>query len=161
METQQVGSESWELVRAVRLRGLREAADAFGSTAGEDAARSAKFWQERLADTGAVTFLGLLDGTAVGIVRGAPFDGRGGAAGLFGLWVAPEARGKGFGERLVDAVVSWARSSGYTRLVLEVGDANLPAVRLYERKGFEPTGRRGTLPEPRAHILEHERELML
>ena len=65
------------------------------------------------------------------------------------------------GDRLVDAVIDWARAGGYARVVLEVGDANVPAMRLYERKGFEPTGRTGTLPELRTNLREHERALVL
>ena len=77
------------------------------------------------------------------------------------MWVAPVARGRGVGDGLVDAVVDWARAAGYPRVVLDVGDENLPAIRLYERKGFEPTGRTRTFSEPRTHIREHERALVL
>jgi hypothetical protein len=44
---------------------------------------------------------------------------------------------------------------------LDVGDANLPARRLYERMGFTPTGVVGTMPPPRDHIAEHELVLAL
>ena len=102
-----------------------------------------------------------LGGADVGVVAGAPFPEREGAAGLFGMWVAPAARGRGMGDRLVEAVVDWARVAGYARVVLDVGDTNVPAIRLYQSKGFEPTGRTATLPEPRTHVREHERALEL
>jgi len=97
----------------------------------------------------------------VGLVTGAEYQGRDGAAGLFGMWTSPERRGSGVGTRLVEGVVSWARSAGYERVLLEVADTNAAAIRLYERMGFTPTGVTGTLPAPRAHISEHERELIL
>ena len=62
---------------------------------------------------------------------------------------------------LVEAVINWARSAGYERVSLDVADDKTSAVRLYERMGFTPTGVTGTLPDPRTHIREHERELML
>jgi ribosomal protein S18 acetylase RimI-like enzyme len=77
------------------------------------------------------------------------------------MWVAPEARGHGVGEQLILAVKDWARSAGHARLLLDVADGNLPAVALYERMGFEPTGEIGSLPPPREHVAEHRRALDL
>ncbi len=77
------------------------------------------------------------------------------------MWVAPEARGAGVGLALAQAVTEWARGAGFATLRLDVADANEPAVRLYARAGFAPTGAVGALPPPRAHITEHERALDL
>ena len=62
---------------------------------------------------------------------------------------------------LIEALIDWARTAGHDRLLLDVADTNLPAVRLYERMGFEPTGAVGSLPPPREHIREHGRALDL
>lgn len=56
---------------------------------------------------------------------------------------------------------NWAKTEGYQRLILDVGDSNDFAIALYTRKGFKPTGVTGHLPSPRAHILEHEMALDL
>lgn len=56
---------------------------------------------------------------------------------LISLWVAPFARGRGVGERLVEMVVEWARGQQAPRVVLSVRDHNAPAIRLYCRQGFE------------------------
>ena len=77
------------------------------------------------------------------------------------MWVAPELRGQGHGEQLIHAVISWARESGFARLVLDVADNNTPAIKLYRRMGFEPTAEVGTLPPPRQHITEHRMALSL
>jgi len=77
------------------------------------------------------------------------------------MWVAPEARGKSIGAALIAAVVDWARRQGFDRLLLDVADDNIPAISLYARKGFEPTGAVSSLPAPREHIVEHERALKL
>ncbi len=156
-----MGPDGWERVRAIRLRALREDPDAFGTTLAQDAVRPPEVWRERLAGGATATFLVRSAGADVGLAVGSPFRGREGAAGLFAMWVAPEARGKGVGDRLVEAVVLWARSIGYERVLLEVADENAAAIKLYERHGFAPTGRTGTLPAPRTHVREHERCLEL
>ncbi len=161
MGIERMDPEGWERVRAVRLRALHDAPDAFARTFSEEEMHPPEFWRERLASPDAATFLATIGNADVGIVAGAPFLERDGAAGLFGMWVAPAARGRGVGNRLVDAVVDWARAAGYARVVLDVGNTNVRAIRLYERKGFKPTGRTSTLPDPRSHVREHERELEL
>ncbi|AOS65349.1 GNAT family N-acetyltransferase [Actinoalloteichus hymeniacidonis] len=52
------------------------------------------------------------------------------------LAVAPAARGRGVGRRLMDEVHSLARRRGMTRIVLCSQDRMLAAHRLYERFGF-------------------------
>ncbi len=161
MEIERMTHDAWERVRAIRLRALADAPGAFAVTLAEDAARPDASWRERLEASDAATFVARADGADVGLVVGASFRGREPAAGLFAMWVAPEARGAGVGALLVDAVVAWARERGHPRLLLEVADENAAAIRLYERKGFAPTGVRGTLPPPREHVTEHERALEL
>jgi GNAT superfamily N-acetyltransferase len=158
-ETERIGPTGWERVRALRLRALREAPDAFGRTLEEEEGLTRDAWQDRLEC--AATFLAVSGGEDIGMITCADYRNRAGAVGLFGMWVAPEWRRSGAAGRLVDEVVAWARSNGYERILLEVGDANIPAIHFYDRKGFVPTGATGTLPPPRAHILEHERVLEL
>ena len=158
---QRLTPDDVDRARALRLRSLRDAPDAYWTTAEEETRTTAAEWRARLTNPAAVTFVARLDGTDVGLVFGAPHHDQAGDAGLYGMWVASEARGTGVGAALIDALVGWARVTGYRHLRLEVADANLPAVRLYERAGFKPTGRAGTLPPPREHITEHERLLQL
>ncbi len=51
------------------------------------------------------------------------------------LAVLPQARGRGIGQALLDAVVDRARRLGACKVTLEVLENN-PARRLYERQGF-------------------------
>ncbi len=160
LKTDRLGAAQWRRYRAVRLRALSEAPDAFARRLEEEAASDPAEWQALFHDD-AATFVAVIDAADVGLVTGAKMRGREGVAGLFGLWVAPEARRRGVGDALVRAVVDWARGAGYARLLIEVADSNGPAVALYARAGFEPTGATGTMPPPREHITEHERALDL
>ena len=159
IEIARIGPEGWERVRALRLRALTDSPDAFARTHAEEVERPQVEWQARLR--GAATFLSSRDGRDTAMVTCAPYHGRPHAAGLFGMWVAPAARGTGTGSRLVDAVIAYARAQGFERVVLDVGDINHAAIALYARKGFVPSGVRDTLPAPREHIHEHERVLVL
>ena len=108
-----------------------------------------------------MTFVAVHDGEDVGIVRCASDEHQHDTAWLMSMWVAPEARGQGVGNALIDAVIAHARASGAIRLLLDVGDHNQQAIALYARKGFKPNGQTGSLPAPRHHIREHQRELRL
>jgi RimJ/RimL family protein N-acetyltransferase len=59
-----------------------------------------------------------------------------------GLMVAKDARRQGVGWALMEAAVEWARASGIRKLELHVFPWNEPAIRLYERFGFEREGYR-------------------
>ncbi|MBO9152087.1 GNAT family N-acetyltransferase [Chitinophaga sp. GCM10012297] len=52
------------------------------------------------------------------------------------MYVLPEFRGRGVNRAIVENLAGWARSRGITEIVLDVYDANEPAVRAYEKAGF-------------------------
>jgi ribosomal protein S18 acetylase RimI-like enzyme len=53
--------------------------------------------------------------------------------------VVPSRRGKGFGDELLRALLDQARSDGFEQISLSVEPDN-PALRLYERHGFQKVG---------------------
>jgi RimJ/RimL family protein N-acetyltransferase len=59
-----------------------------------------------------------------------------------GLMVAADARRQGVGWALLEAAVEWARGASIRKLELHVFPWNEPAIRLYERFGFEREGER-------------------
>lgn len=158
---QRIQVDGWERARDVRLRALREAPDAFWTTADEEVATTADKWRERVSTSDSATFVAVRDGVDVGLAVGAPHHEHQGDAGLYALWVAPEARGTGVATALVEAVVGWARSVDYRWLRLDVADTNGNASRLYQRMGFQTTGAVSAFSSPRDHITEHERALDL
>ncbi|GAA2501205.1 helix-turn-helix domain-containing GNAT family N-acetyltransferase [Streptomyces longisporus] len=76
-----------------------------------------------------------LDGRPVGCVM-CVRDEAPGTARLRLLLVEPDARGLGIGDRLVRAVVDFARGVGYRELVLWTNDVLAAARRIYQRHGF-------------------------
>jgi ribosomal protein S18 acetylase RimI-like enzyme len=146
-------------LRAIRLRALADAPEAFGSTLAESEARSVVEWEAQIEAL--PTFVWREGGADLGMVRGAPHDSDPDAGYLISMWVAPEARGRGVADALVGEVVAWARGRGLHRLVLDVGEHNVPARRLYGRLGFVASGRTGTLPGPRTHLREVEMAMEL
>ena len=60
----------------------------------------------------------------------------------FGMAILPEARGRGGGRALLEAVVEYARSRGSHKVELEVWPGNARAIALYASAGFEVEGLR-------------------
>lgn len=61
---------------------------------------------------------------------------------IISLAVRPVARRTGLADRMMAIMQSSAREQGARTLFLEVAVTNEPAVRLYEKLGFEKVGRR-------------------
>ncbi|WP_235037125.1 N-acetyltransferase [Actinomadura sp. K4S16] len=71
------------------------------------------------------------DGLAVG--RGVP---QGEWLGIYAMAVAPEARRRGLGRRVLRALLGWGSEQGCERAYLVVVERNAPARALYEAEGF-------------------------
>jgi ribosomal protein S18 acetylase RimI-like enzyme len=132
-------ADSWVLWRAARLAALADAPDAFPGASAEWADGGETHWRERLIDPMALKIVAVRYKVAVGLVRGVVEDG---CAWLHSLWVSPQVRGQGLGNRLVAAVEEWAVRQGATSIRLEVVPGNAPAVALYRRHGYVDTGDR-------------------
>jgi len=52
------------------------------------------------------------------------------------MYVRPGARGRGVGRAILGRLEDEARGRGVARLMLETGDAQVAAMRFYERAGF-------------------------
>jgi ribosomal protein S18 acetylase RimI-like enzyme len=159
MEIQRLEPDQAARLRAIRLRALRDAPDAFASRYEESAARPLDEWRVQLEDL--ASYVAVASGDDVGLVRAGELREDSRAAILFSLWVAPQARGQGVGDALIETIVAWARNQGFDRLVLDVASDNARAIALYARMGFEPSGETSALPPPRQHILEHRRSRKL
>ncbi|UVW29443.1 GNAT family N-acetyltransferase [Massilia sp. H6] len=136
--------EQWQAYRAIRLRALLEAPDAFGSTLAREEALALHVWEARVAqsvvsgidcplvaDAGG-EFVALawvkVDADDPGIVN------------LFQMWVAPAWRGKGVAQALLRQATGWAVERRAQALQLGVNCANGAAMSLYARTGFVAVG---------------------
>ena len=54
------------------------------------------------------------------------------------LYVSPDHRGKGINQRVLDHLFAWARANNLPEIHLTVYPDNAPAIRAYEKVGFDP-----------------------
>jgi GNAT superfamily N-acetyltransferase len=133
----------WQALREIRLQGLLDAPDAFASTHAREAAFGADEWHRRASRDG--SFLAFLSEVSpAGLGGGYLADP--GTVELIGMFVRPQARGRGVGEALIDAVLGWATQQGASAVHLWVTETNKHARLLYERSGFTATAERQPLP---------------
>ncbi len=136
----------WPALRDIRLQALRDAPDAFGSTYARESAFDESAWQQRATRDGSfIAFIPEASASgAAGLAGG--FQEAPGVVELVSMFVRAQARGRGVGEALIDAVVGWARARNASSVHLWVTETNKPARRLYERRGFTATAGRQPLP---------------
>ncbi len=154
--------DDWSAWWALRLRALADHPDAFGSDIDETIAAGEEAARERFAplrhDSRNVMFGAISDdGALVGVagIVGDTHRKMRHRAFVWGVYVAPEARGEGVGRRLIEACVAHARTvSGIRQVHLTVASHNAAAVAIYERCGFVRYG-----VDPRALILPDGREI--
>jgi ribosomal protein S18 acetylase RimI-like enzyme len=121
--------------RDVRLAGLRDSPQAFGSTYDKENAQSLTWFCDRLSNSsvfGAFYSTALL-GVAGLVIRQGEKERHKGL--LWGMYVRPDARKAGVGRQLVEAVIEHARAHVEV-IQLSVVSDNVPARRLYASLGF-------------------------
>lgn len=162
VEVVRVGPDAWERVRDTRLAAVRDTPDAFGMTLDAELAKVEDDWRAWIDHPGRAFLLAELvpdaepRPTAAGMTVVSPAPAGPGVAGVYAVWVAPWARGHGVGDALLRSALQAARDLGNHRAVLDVGDHNDAAQRLYRRNAFTATGATDSLPPPRTHVTEHE-----
>ena len=60
--------------------------------------------------------------------------------GILGMGLLDGYRGKSYGTKLMDMAIKASKKAGVERIELEVYANNIPAIRLYEKKGFKHEG---------------------
>ncbi|HXM16016.1 MAG TPA: GNAT family N-acetyltransferase [Candidatus Eremiobacteraceae bacterium] len=126
--------------REIRLEGLRVSPEAFGNTFEAENARPIELFADRIRDS---ETMGAFEGAEILGVAGlranqGPKESHKGM--LVGMYVRPQARNRGVGRRLVEAVIEVACTRGVELLQLAVVSDNEPARRLYARLGFVEYG---------------------
>jgi len=144
-----VTPQEWQRLRAARLAALAESPEMFGSTLDREQTFDEAEWRRRAQRP--VTFLASLAGRDVGLAGVHEFDG---TWVVVAMWVAPDVRGSGVVDALMEACEGAARRAGADTLVMGVMEDNTAGRRAYRRLGFRPTGRRD-------HVRDGRHELWL
>ena len=77
-------------------------------------------------------------GEAVGCGGWRSFDSAGMVAELKRMYTAPAVRGRGVARRLLAALEESARHRGRVRMILECGERQPEAIKLYTSHGYQP-----------------------
>jgi ribosomal protein S18 acetylase RimI-like enzyme len=149
-----VRPEDWRSHRDLRLEMLQDAPDAFWTQYADVADVDEATWRGRItAQHHLQARIGDDVVGSVGVFEDA--DEADDTLTLVAMYVTERARGRGVGDRLVRAVLDEALARGRRHVVLEVTSGNDPAISLYRRMGFAPTGERS--PHPRRADLSELR----
>jgi ribosomal protein S18 acetylase RimI-like enzyme len=146
------------LFKTVRLRALRDAPRAFGSTYAKESLLADAEWEERALRWGSdpsVCYLAMDGAEACGIAGSFLDENDPTRAHLISMWTAPTYRRKGLGNLLVNEIIAWAADKGAHTLQLMVTSKNRSAILFYERLGFVMTGRTEPYPND-ADEIEYE-----
>ena len=122
----------------IRREALEREPGAFGSSPEEDVVQSLERATELLNDSHRAVF-GAFDADLVGIVgvRRHMRRKERHKADIWGMYLREDHRGRGFGRRLMEAAIAFAREQQGLRLVqLTVTNKAATAAALYEKLGF-------------------------
>jgi len=138
-----ITADEWSLWRDLRLRALADSPDAFRPTFEEESVQPDEWWEDIIGTTAAHPRGGLwladLEARPVGMAFGR-LDSDRHVLNVAAMWVAPGARGRGVGRRLLEVAMDWATESGATIAELWVTEGNEAAESLYRKAGFRSTG---------------------
>jgi ribosomal protein S18 acetylase RimI-like enzyme len=147
MQVRQLTVEDAALFWDLRLRALKGSPEVFGSSYEESINNPPDHAEKRLSNEGASP-----DNFVLGAWDGAQLIGMVGLrreeqkkmqhkAMIWGVWVEPEARGRGVARALMQEAIARARTiPGLEQLYLSVVTTNDTARRLYRSLGFEVYG---------------------
>ena len=135
IKTRRLTSADAAAYRDIRLTGLKDSSEAFGSTFDRENSQPLTWFCDRLSNSavfGAFQLTALLGVAGLRIREGEKEKHKGL---LWGMYVKPDARKAGVGRQLVEAIIEHARAHVEV-IQLSVVSDNVPARRLYASLGF-------------------------
>jgi len=135
-----------ELLREAVLESVRTSPGSFLATKAEIEEKSPTYWEDQLrSSTWAVMeaearILGVAAAKRPG-PKDEDYANSDDARFIEQVWIDPSMRRLGLGKRLVNYLIQTQRKEGIQQFYLWVFDRNAPAIELYERMAFKPTGR--------------------
>lgn len=129
--------EMWRTYKKIRLRGLKEDPQSFGSLYEKESEFPDDRWVERAENP--YCTLALIDDTPVGTMSAfTSKDNNITVVTIVGAFVAKEARRRKIGSRLIERVLEKIDQTPNIDIVrLEVGKAQFAAIQLYQKFGFK------------------------
>ena len=130
-----------------RLEALKDSPSAFLTTYEEEVARGNEHFKNTLSHTGndKVIFGAVHDQKILGTIglykeEKPKLSHR---AGMWGMYISPEIRGQGYGQKLLDVAIHFAKTEMKSHGIgLSVESNNKRAIKLYESRGFKCWGGR-------------------
>src|SRR5215470_10711826 len=101
MMIERLRTEDWARLKAIRLRALADAPDAFGSTFEQVSLWLDTRWQEQCRTI--PTFVAVIDGSDAGMVRAVVSAEHNDAVFVISMWVGSDTRRRGVASGLIDA----------------------------------------------------------
>lgn len=134
----------WRELRDLRLKALADAPSAFGATLERELALPQDEWIRRCETS--IWSVARISGESVGLacLGRDPSDDHS-CRRVFAMWVRPSARGTSAASSMLQFLLGWASAEGARKVLLHVAADNLRAIDLYQRHGFQPTGRKERL----------------
>ncbi|MDD5339652.1 MAG: GNAT family N-acetyltransferase [Candidatus ainarchaeum sp.] len=106
------------------------------STAPITKEENAAFWEKRLADRSAFSFIVSAGGADAGMVR---LDRREGSYEV-GVLIDPKMQGKGIGSGALALTIILARGNGMKKLTARIKEGNEASMQAFEKNGFVKKG---------------------
>ena len=136
---QRIRPEEGLVLRELRLRSLADSPSAFGQDPHEAMARPANEWHRSALQSShgqsRTWLLARRGDDPIGLVQGRRRHPS--TLLLFSMWVEPESRRLGVGERLISELEAWAWRWQASETVLWVLHRNHPALDFYRELGFD------------------------
>lgn len=144
MKTRVLTDADVEAYRNLRLSSILESPGVAWASHAEESVLSLEQWQQRLAATPhQLVFGGFLDGAliAIGGFKREAMSQVHHRGNIWGLYVSPAERGKGFGKKMLgDMIAHVGQFPELVQVTLVVSSDNDGARAMYEKFGFFKTG---------------------
>ena len=129
------------LFKQIRLEALRESPSAFASTHESALKRSDESWREQAASSAQgsdrATFIAFSDDLPIGIAALYRDKDRMEVGEVLQVWLAPEFRGTGVAQTMLDAVFQWASENSFRTVLATITKGNERARQFYRKYGFK------------------------
>lgn len=136
----QISTVDVEALRELRLEALRAHPVAFSADYNTELNRTPQAWKARIQDS--PIFFAQAGNTMIGMAGF--YRSRSSKTGhhgtIWGVYIRPDYRGHGLGDKLINQCIQWARENEVRMVYIAAAAVNTAAIRCYARCGFTVYG---------------------